>query len=67
VAAVMLHRLGIFRVRLLTNNPRKTAALQSAGIEVQRVAHGVAPNGVNDAYLAAKASRFGHLLRDEPD
>jgi GTP cyclohydrolase II len=63
VAATMLEQLGIPRVRLLTNNPDKLAALSACGVEVAaREAHAFAPNGVNDRYLATKARRFGHLL-----
>ncbi|MBV9734985.1 MAG: GTP cyclohydrolase II [Acidisphaera sp.] len=62
-AAVMLEALGVRRVRLLTNNPHKLAALAACGVEVvERVGHVVPPNGVNDRYLAAKARRLGHLL-----
>ena len=63
VAATMLEQLGIGRVRLLTNNPDKLAALAACGIGVEgREAHAFAPNGVNDHYLETKARRFGHLL-----
>jgi GTP cyclohydrolase II len=63
VAATMLRELGIGAVRLLTNNPDKVAALQACGLaSVERVAHEIAPNGVNDGYLRTKALRFGHLL-----
>ena len=63
VAATMLQQLGIERVRLLTNNPQKIAALTACGIVVEgREAHAYPPNGVNDDYLATKARRFGHLL-----
>ena len=63
VAATMLEQLGIRRVRLLTNNPDKLAALAACGVAVEgREAHAFAPNGVNDDYLATKAKRFGHLL-----
>ena len=63
VAAQMLVELGIKRVRLLTNNPDKLAALEACGVEVVgREAHAFAPNGVNDEYLATKAARFGHML-----
>jgi GTP cyclohydrolase II len=63
VAATMLRALGIGRVRLLTNNPDKIAGLAACGIEVlSREAHQFEGNGVNDAYLATKAERFGHLL-----
>ena len=62
-AATMLRRLGILRVRLLTNNPAKLAGLTVHGIEVTgRVAHAIPANGVNDGYLETKARRFGHLL-----
>ena len=62
-AALMLRDLGIPRVRLLTNNPDKVAALEEAGIGVAgRLRHAIAANGVNDAYLETKARRFGHLL-----
>jgi GTP cyclohydrolase II len=63
IAATMLQELGLHRIRLLTNNPDKLAALAECGIEVVgREAHAFAPNGVNDYYLATKAERFGHLL-----
>ncbi|HVC58936.1 MAG TPA: GTP cyclohydrolase II [Acetobacteraceae bacterium] len=63
VAARMLEALGVRRIRLLTNNPDKLAALAACGVEVVgREPHSFAPNGVNDEYLATKAARFGHLL-----
>jgi GTP cyclohydrolase II len=63
LAATMLRELGLPRIRLLTNNPDKLAALAACGIDIAgRVSHAFAPNGVNDAYLATKAKRFGHLL-----
>ncbi len=63
IAARMLQELGVSRVRLLTNNPDKIAALEACGITVQRrEAHAIPANGVNDFYLATKAARFGHLL-----
>jgi GTP cyclohydrolase II len=63
IAATMLEALGIARIRLLTNNPDKIAALVACGIEVVgRESHSFAPNGQNDHYLATKAERFGHLL-----
>jgi GTP cyclohydrolase II len=63
IAARMLGALGVGRIRLLTNNPDKLAALGACGVEiVGREPHTFAPNGINDEYLAAKAARFGHLL-----
>jgi len=61
--ATMLQSMGIKRIRLLTNNPDKMAAMVACGIEVVgREAHSFEPNGVNDEYLATKAARSGHLL-----
>jgi GTP cyclohydrolase II len=63
VGATMLQTMGIKRIRLLTNNPDKMAAMVACGIEVAgREAHAFAPNGINDEYLATKAGRFGHML-----
>jgi GTP cyclohydrolase II len=63
LAATMLEELGISRVRLLTNNPDKLAGLAACGVQVEgRVSLLFAANGVNDAYLATKKARFGHLL-----
>jgi GTP cyclohydrolase II len=63
VAGTMLQALGIPRVRLLTNNPDKLAGLAACGIEVvSREPHAFGGNGVNDAYLATKAERFGHMF-----
>ena len=63
IGATMLRLLGVKRVRLLTNNPDKLDAMIACGIEVAgREPHLFAPNGVNDEYLATKATRFGHML-----
>lgn len=62
-AATMLSRMGIKRVRLMTNNPEKIAQLERYGIEVtERVAHAFPANGHNENYLRTKAERAGHLL-----
>ncbi len=62
VAAAMLRQLGLARVRLLTNNPEKLAALSAHGIDVAgRESLLFAANGVNDRYLQTKATRLGHL------
>lgn len=61
-AAEMLRQLGYRRVRLLTNNPEKVAALTQWGITVvERVPHHFPSNTHNAPYLSAKARRFGHL------
>ncbi len=68
-AAAMLRALGVGRIELLTNNPAKVAALQSAGIDVaaRRPLRGVATRH-NRRYLATKRDRAGHLLpQDEQE
>jgi GTP cyclohydrolase II len=60
-AAAILIELGIRRIRLMTNNPAKVAALEAAGISVvERVPVTALPNLVNSSYLAAKIARLGH-------
>ena len=61
-AAAILRALGIEKVRLLTNNPNKVAALEAEGIPVtERVAHHMPANPHNADYLAVKRSKSGHL------
>jgi GTP cyclohydrolase II len=63
VAARMLELLGFGAVRLMTNNPAKVAALKAAGVKVaRRVPHHFPSNPHNRAYLAAKATKAGHLF-----
>jgi GTP cyclohydrolase II len=62
-AAHVLRSLGLRQVRLLTNNPLKSAALEQHGVQVvERVAIAVPPNPINQHYLRTKADRMGHLL-----
>jgi 3,4-dihydroxy 2-butanone 4-phosphate synthase / GTP cyclohydrolase II len=64
VGAQILADLGIRRIRLLTNNPRKRIGLESYGIEiVERVPIEVPPNEINERYLETKKTRLGHLLQ----
>jgi GTP cyclohydrolase II len=63
VAARMLEKLGQTRIRLLTNNPRKVATLEGAGIEVvERVPLKAGAGALNQAYLDTKRDRSGHQL-----
>jgi 3,4-dihydroxy 2-butanone 4-phosphate synthase/GTP cyclohydrolase II len=60
-AAAILAELGLTRVRLMTNNPAKVAALEAAGIDVvERVPVAAIPNPVNSSYLQTKIARLGH-------
>ena len=58
----MLRALGIGSVRLLTNNPRKCAALEAGGIFVKRVPLLSCASVDNAAYLNTKAEKLGHIL-----
>jgi 3,4-dihydroxy 2-butanone 4-phosphate synthase / GTP cyclohydrolase II len=63
VAARILADLGIHTVRLLTNNPAKTVALEQHGVSISnRVPLEVAPTPDNLRYLRTKRDRMGHLL-----
>jgi GTP cyclohydrolase II len=61
--AEILKALGMTRVRLLSNNPDKVAALEEAGIKVtERVPCEVAPNPHAKRYMKTKKEKLGHLL-----
>lgn len=66
-AVEMLRFFGIHKVRLLTNNPRKINALETAGIHVQRESHQLGANAYNLRYLKTKAKKSGHLLEFKED
>ncbi len=62
VGAQVLADLGIKRLRLLTNNPRKVVGLEGFGMEVvERVPLHAGENPYNEAYLATKRAKLGHL------
>jgi 3,4-dihydroxy 2-butanone 4-phosphate synthase/GTP cyclohydrolase II len=62
-AASILRSLGLTRIRLLTNNPAKTAALEELGITVEAVVPlEVAARPENTHYLATKRERMHHAL-----
>jgi 3,4-dihydroxy 2-butanone 4-phosphate synthase/GTP cyclohydrolase II len=66
--ARMLADLGVRSVRLITNNPDKTAGLEGSGLRVlDRVPTPVAPNPENLRYLRTKRDRMGHDLPALPD
>ncbi len=63
VAAEILHDLGVRSVRLMSNNPRKLAALRRYGVRVtEQVPLLIPPNKENLRYLRAKRERLDHLL-----
>ena len=63
----MLRQLGFTKIRLMTNNPDKLAALSHYGIAiVEQVPLAFPSNAHNEAYLRTKAMRSGHLLDPSP-
>ena len=63
IGSEILKSQGITTVRLMTNNPRKVAMMEQNGIVVsERVPLQVGENRFNEAYLATKATKSGHLL-----
>src|SRR5208282_2889856 len=61
--AEALKLLGVTQVRLMTNNPEKVAALESAGITVtERVSAEVEPQESFAGYLKTKQEKMGHIL-----
>ncbi|MDD5705553.1 MAG: bifunctional 3,4-dihydroxy-2-butanone-4-phosphate synthase/GTP cyclohydrolase II [Kiritimatiellae bacterium] len=63
LGAQILSDLGLKRIRLLTNNPRKVVGLQGYGLEiVERVPIVVPPSAHNRRYLETKRRKMGHLI-----
>jgi GTP cyclohydrolase II len=63
--AMVLNALGLKAVKLLSNNPQKVAALESAGIKVvERVPCEVEPNVNSERYLNTKKEKMGHLFTE---
>jgi 3,4-dihydroxy 2-butanone 4-phosphate synthase/GTP cyclohydrolase II len=63
IGAQILVDLGLKKIRLMTNNPRKVVGLEAYGLEiVERVPIIVPPNAVNMDYLATKRNKLGHLI-----
>lgn len=63
IGAQMLQDLGVGKLRLLTNNPRKIVGLSGFDLEiVERVPVEASVNDENRVYLRTKRSRMGHIL-----
>ncbi|MEZ9595329.1 GTP cyclohydrolase II [Shewanella sp. 10N.261.52.F9] len=61
----MMEKIGIAKVRLMTNNPRKVKAMQSFGLEVvERVPLQVGKNRYNEDYLKTKSTQLGHMMSE---
>ena len=65
IGAQILTELGVRKIRLLTNNPRKIIGLEGYGLEiVERVAIEMPANESNLKYLKTKQEKLGHLLEN---
>jgi 3,4-dihydroxy 2-butanone 4-phosphate synthase/GTP cyclohydrolase II len=63
LGAQMLLDLGIQKIKLMTNNPKKVVGLEGYGLEIiERVPIQIIPNPVNENYLITKKEKLGHLL-----
>jgi len=63
IGAQVLKDLGIQKIRLLTNNPKKIIGLKGYDLEiVERVPIEIPPNEINGKYLKTKRDKLGHLL-----
>ncbi len=63
IGAQILKDLGVKKMRLLTNNPKKVVGLEGYGLEiVERLSLEIAPNPMNKSYLDTKRDKLGHMI-----
>ena len=63
VGAEILRKIGVHKMRLITNNPIKRIGLESYGLEVvENIAIEIKPNDFNSRYLHTQAERTGHTV-----
>jgi 3,4-dihydroxy 2-butanone 4-phosphate synthase/GTP cyclohydrolase II len=68
VGAQILRRIGVHKMRLLTNNPVKRVGLEAYGLEVvENIPIEVPPNKYNEFYMRTKKERMGHRLKSMDD
>ncbi len=66
IGAQILLDLGVRKIRLLTNNPKKVIGLKGYGLEiVERVSIEIPPNKNNEKYLKTKRDKMGHIILQE--
>jgi 3,4-dihydroxy 2-butanone 4-phosphate synthase/GTP cyclohydrolase II len=66
IGSQILADLGLTKIRILTNNPRKITGIEGFGLRVvEQVPIEVSPNAENLRYLAAKRSKLGHRLHHQ--
>ena len=67
IGAQILRDLGVGKMRLMTNNPKKVVGLHGYGLEiVERVPLEIDSNSHNEQYLKVKRDKMGHLLLVKP-
>jgi len=63
IGAQILHDLGISKIKLITNNPKKRVGLMGYGLEiVENISIEIKPNPHNEKYLQTKRDKLGHLI-----
>jgi 3,4-dihydroxy 2-butanone 4-phosphate synthase / GTP cyclohydrolase II len=63
IGAQILRDVGVGKMRLLTNNPKKVIGLQGYGLDiVERVPLEIHPNEENERYLRTKRDKLGHII-----
>jgi 3,4-dihydroxy 2-butanone 4-phosphate synthase / GTP cyclohydrolase II len=63
IGAQILRDLGIRKIQLMTNNPKKIVGLEGYGLEiVERIPIETTPQGYNERYLKTKRDKLGHLI-----
>jgi len=66
IGAQILADLGIKKIRLLTNNPKKIVGLKGYNLEiVERIPIEISPNEINARYLETKRDKLGHLILND--
>lgn len=63
IGAQILLDLGVRKIKLLTNNPKKVVGLEGYGLEItERVPIEILPNSNNETYLKTKRDKLGHII-----
>ncbi len=66
IGAQILLDLGVSKIRLLTNNPKKVVGLKGYGLEIsERLPIEITPNENNERYLKTKRDKLGHIILQE--